>query len=172
METGGLWVPFGTAKRLCVDLSGGGRGGVPERDCCLLEVEGERGSARGRAWWCERGFKFSKRASMRVGGLDLSQMRSFQLPQLRIFSDLGMSEKLHYPLKGFSTPPKINIALKPLLTGHRPLIGVRIRHPLSHKQFSLDLSQIGLQNDRVFRFSICPNHTSFEKNGVKLVDGY
>eukprot|EP00913_Durusdinium_trenchii_P030895 g28936.t2 len=27
-------------RRLCVDLSGGGRGGVPERDCCLLEVEG------------------------------------------------------------------------------------------------------------------------------------
>lgn len=26
--------------RLCVDLSGGGRGGVPERDCCLLQVEG------------------------------------------------------------------------------------------------------------------------------------
>ena len=26
--------------RLCVDLSSGGRGGVPERDCCLLEVEG------------------------------------------------------------------------------------------------------------------------------------
>lgn len=27
-------------RRLCVDLSSGGRGGVPERDCCLLEVEG------------------------------------------------------------------------------------------------------------------------------------
>ncbi|CAJ1384506.1 unnamed protein product, partial [Effrenium voratum] len=27
-------------RRLCVDLSGGGRGGVPERDACLLEVEG------------------------------------------------------------------------------------------------------------------------------------
>ena len=33
-----LWM----GARLCVDLSSGGRGGVPERDCCLLEVEGAR----------------------------------------------------------------------------------------------------------------------------------